>query len=95
MRRSHCSASLVALIKLWIITVRAINGPGQESRWTYETIISFSQLEKTWASGPGGPGLKRGEDNAGRSILGTRSSVHRHLFAPAPSWSTAPTNVVH
>jgi hypothetical protein len=42
-----------------------------EEGTTYETSISFSQFENTCASGPGGPGLNRGDDSAGRSTLGT------------------------
>jgi hypothetical protein len=35
--------------------------------------MSFSQFENTCASGPGGPGLKRGDESAGRSMLGTET----------------------
>ena len=39
---------------------------------THAVIIDARRSESTWASSDGGPDLKRGAHNAGRSTFGTK-----------------------
>lgn len=39
---------------------------------THAVMVDARRSESTWASSDGGPDLKRGAHNAGRSMLGTK-----------------------